>query len=809
MALIDLSWACYQRVFAPQTIPLSYVDNFETLASSCASLLVGFGTLEEFMTMWHLELDDKKTFFWSTQTTDRNALRRLGKQVCLQIADLGGSLTFCRRRGAGTQLARISSLDLLWIRLRKASMPSHVKEYVLRQALWAKAFYAVGVAPLHWKIIQQLRAKAVRALGHGLAGANPGLRLSLLTSCMSSDPGYFQLQQVFQDFRRLLRKIPDLLEMWALFVRNFDGDRFAGPFCKLLEQCELIGWVVREPPRICDHDGFVHDLLTMPSQLLTLRLQDAWHQRLACELQRRADFASLQGLHWPASRHESRLSALQVARINSLREGVFLCKANQGKYDLVKGTACSWCAEVDSMERRALRCPAFAQVRALHGRAVDLWPGLPRVLVEHLLSPRLPGIALRLRSLHTLPDVSWRFHCAAFPEPCHHLFTDGSCDDPTEPRLALASRAVVSASHECALCAGPSVGIVQNINRAELMAALVALRWTYEECTSSVLWVDSAYVGEGLAVLLETRVSQTHETNEDLWMEVESYVLAMDPGALRVQHVNSHRAELLEDDPVDAWSAKWNRIADREAGRAQAFRPMPVQRALACFRSEFLLREEQMDLLRAFHLDLAEAAQDLSLQPDPELDLAEEDVPEDDLPPALPLDGGDWIDQLPLSWMTIWQQHPWATCCDPKVVFNMVTWLQTERERAQFCQPVSWLELAAMLVVTSFRHPYLASKGSQNFWRPVEDQPVSLCTPLTVALRIRFVRDLIRNLISCFGLNVDIVHGIDLSCLLVHPPQSGVVLMISIDACRRARHLVSNFTATRPYRTVNDLARLF
>ena len=85
-------------------------------------------------------------------------------------------------------------------------------------------------------------------------------------------------------------------------------------------------WTVREPPRIVDDDGLVRDLLQMPSQLLELCLQDV----------------SLDGLHWPAFRHESRLSALQVARINSLCEGAFVCKAKQGKFDLVKGVTCSW-----------------------------------------------------------------------------------------------------------------------------------------------------------------------------------------------------------------------------------------------------------------------------------------------------------------------------------------------------------------------------------------------------------------------------------------------------------------------------------
>ena len=54
---------------------------------------------------------------------------------------------------------------------------------------------------------------------------------------------------------------------------------------------------------------------------------------------------------------------------------------------------------MDTMEHRAVRCPAFAEVRALHGSAVALGLTLPRVLTEHLLSPRLPGTALRFQNL--------------------------------------------------------------------------------------------------------------------------------------------------------------------------------------------------------------------------------------------------------------------------------------------------------------------------------------------------------------------------------------------------------------------------
>ena len=142
-------------------------------------------------------------------------------------------------------------------------------------------------------------------------------------------------------------------------------------------------------------------------------------------------------------------------------------------------------------------------------------------------------------------------------------------------------------------------------------------------------------MGEGLAVLLESRVSQTYTSNVDLWMQVESYVLAMDPFALRVQHVNSHRAELFEDDPVDAWAARWNRIAGREAGKAHTLGPLAIQCVLDRFRSDFLEREMQLDLFHDFHLDLAEAAQSFSLAQDDDMDLADDDTQDDGLPFAL------------------------------------------------------------------------------------------------------------------------------------------------------------------------------
>ena len=197
------------------------------------------------MNLWQLDLDAAKTLFWSTRAQDRTALKRLGKQVVSQTADLGGAMRFCRRKGAGSQQVRIDALA----------------EYILRQAFWLAALHAIGITLLPWKTIQGLRTQAVRALGFGLAGANSALRLSLLTNDMCSDPGFISCGH-------FMLKQSDLLELWISYMDHYDGTWFSGPFSKLIEQFDLIGWTICNPPKVRDHDGGQFNLLQVSSSCL-------------------------------------------------------------------------------------------------------------------------------------------------------------------------------------------------------------------------------------------------------------------------------------------------------------------------------------------------------------------------------------------------------------------------------------------------------------------------------------------------------------------------------------------------------------
>ena len=321
-----------------------------------------------------------------------------------------------------------------------------------------------------------------------------------------------------------------------------------GHFQNSNEIFEQIGWSLLDPPWVLDHDFCKWNLLELPQALLHSLLEDAWVQRLAFEVSHRQDYAGLDGISWPPSSHENRLCAQDLAAINSIREGAFYMGSKQGKFDLKKGTLCFFCQQPDTVKHRCADCPALAPARAQHRSILDKWDQLPVALTEHLIPSRNPYFVSRKKALIDLPDmVTWFNPQVVSHDSWVDFFTDGSCWDPHLPQLSLAAWAVVSATHSCVLSAGPLTGFKQDVNRAELTAALSMLLWTLETGARSTLWTDSAYVGLGITNLLQD-FSTEFSCNEDLWEQISDVLRLLPSGHFRVQHVNSHRrAEDLED----------------------------------------------------------------------------------------------------------------------------------------------------------------------------------------------------------------------------------------------------------------------
>ena len=205
MTLLDVCFDHYQCLYCPNVLSMSFVDNYNLIASSAHALLRGYASMEAFTELWGLTLDRRKTYMCATSPSIRSQLRALHFEVKLTSMELGRALSFGKRSSASLQLVRLRSLDPAWKALKRLVVPESVKEILIRQAFWPRGLHAVCLTPLHPRHLVSQRTKAVRVLGHGRAGSHSGsIRLWLLSSTPETDPFCYQLIRSFMDFRRLI-----------------------------------------------------------------------------------------------------------------------------------------------------------------------------------------------------------------------------------------------------------------------------------------------------------------------------------------------------------------------------------------------------------------------------------------------------------------------------------------------------------------------------------------------------------------------------------------------------------------------------
>ena len=114
-----------------------------------------------------------------------------------------------------------------------------------------------------------------------------------------------------------------VIDLWHQHHRGFDGTLRAGPFSKLLEVFEPLGWRVISPPLVCTHLGTEIDLLLIPEPQLMHLLEDAWTDWISSELQSRSDsdFEGLTRINLAVLRRaHKKLHGLHFAQIAALQE---------------------------------------------------------------------------------------------------------------------------------------------------------------------------------------------------------------------------------------------------------------------------------------------------------------------------------------------------------------------------------------------------------------------------------------------------------------------------------------------------------
>eukprot|EP00435_Cladocopium_sp_Y103_P070461 s259_g35.t1 len=430
MTQLCFAWHLYMRVYSPQIRSLSFVDNLGLIAGVPALLAEGLSCLIEFFKLWNLMIDAKKSYCWALTTDQRKQLCALPFARVDHAHELGGVLSFTRKRFTGLQQQRIAKLPALWKRLKASRAPLRQKLIAVPAVFWASALYGINGSCMGEQHLDSLRTQALRALRLGHAGVNGMLRLSL-SSSPTADPGFWRLRMTVKSFVRLLRKEPRLLLEWKIFMRHYDGTLFSGPFSQLLVVLNQISWRI-EPPFLYDHDDVGIDLRNVSAESLDEPLYDAWLQFVASQVSGRKTMHDLAGLDPSlALLDASSLTSLQQGLVASLQSGAFMNHAVQSRFDLTKNTNCAICAVPDD-NLHWLCCPRFASVRSAIGNWQPYHAADSDALKAHLLPSRSPYAGQWKHALQNIQDTS-RVFLSDPGAGVQHVFTDGTATSSKQP----------------------------------------------------------------------------------------------------------------------------------------------------------------------------------------------------------------------------------------------------------------------------------------------------------------------------------------------------------------------------------------
>eukprot|EP00435_Cladocopium_sp_Y103_P044883 s401_g12.t1 len=610
MTQLCFAWHLYMRAYCPSVRSLSFVDNLGLVSSVPSLLAHGLACIIEFFKLWNMALDSGKSYCWALTEDQRKQMSLLPFSRVDHAHELGGVLSFTKRRFTGLQQKRISKLPGRWKRLMMSRAPLRQKLATIPSVFWAAALHGINGSCMGETHLDTLRSQAMKSLRLAHAGVNGLLRLTLSTT-PAADPGWWRLKMTVCAFVRLLRKEPRLMNEWKVFMKGFDGSLFSGPFSQLLVVLNQVGWHI-DPPFLYDHDFCGINLLTVDEPVLVDLLFDAWLQYVAQQVSSRKTMSDLRGLdpHLLAAT-SSGLTSLEQARLSALQSGAFMNRAAQARYDKTKTTHCSLC-DVPDTTLHWIGCPRFAAIRS----AVECWQdhhGFDNTaLCSHLLPSRSPFAAAWKHALLQIPDTT----CCFLSSPGNgyqHVFTDGTATSAKNP-LRMAAWGCLNASTGNLLAMGHVSGLCQTSDRAELLAITAALEWQFHFGTNMVLWTDSKFAADGLAhVLLYGATGDW--SHLDLWERILQLVLQLGQFELRPLWIPSHLDEAKLHDPFEDWVRFWNDKIDAAIGHHNWCRQHEFLQLRADALGHYELGRERMRQLRTFFFKVAEQGNNEESEP--------------------------------------------------------------------------------------------------------------------------------------------------------------------------------------------------
>ena len=505
----------------PEAQLWTYVDDWQIIAQQIESVLQAFSFVEDFASWLDLDLDPTKSFFWSTCPQTRKMLRDLGRDVKLHCRNLGGHLSYCKLPTNATVTQRIRSLEFFWHWLRRspASIPQKINAVVV--VAWPRALHGAGTVILGDEHVKKLRRLTMQALAFNKKGANPILTLSCILP-VKADPGFQLLMLTFRAFRKFV--VPDVAFPLIDSLLEFDSRlQTPGPCAIFLSRLHEIGWAWDHDGWIIDHECIRIHLLDTPIQTIYQRLRDAWYLKVGRIVSDRKGF---QGL----STVMPEFTMQAIAKLDIESQGLMRVALNGSFYtrDMIFKTGkvsspnCPFCGDLDSIFHRCYACPHFQGCReSLPPEFFRQLGDMEECTLEHgwILEP--PECVIHRHFLAALPDTSRDFvghHESLLSQPHWHIFTDGSCEHPTQPAIRLAGWGMCVANLTedsfVPISQGVVPGLHQSSVRGEMYAAISGCSYALRYSMPFWLWVDNQQVVDWVNDVIQG-CATTHNFDKD------------------------------------------------------------------------------------------------------------------------------------------------------------------------------------------------------------------------------------------------------------------------------------------------------
>ena len=565
-AMLGANLACHAwfRLRFPAITLWTYVDNIELTGNKADEIENGLNGIQNFAELMDIQIDDKKTYAWSSDANDRKALKHSNFVIKHWARDLGGHMQYSMQVTNATVATRCTSMESLWGRLARSPASYKQKLRACKAKAWPACLHAISSVHLADEHFEKLRTGVSRGLEIEHAGTSPLAHLSLVEDA-SNDPQFVALVDTVMAFRSHM--VADQASFVLSEVAKSHRQRpLPGPCSVLTGRLHQIAWSWVRDTVFTDHRGLECDIFWGPPQEVKLRLKQGWEARVKAIVGRRKSLKGLELMSVSLTRGgQEKLMPDQAAILRASLNGTFFTtdRMKHWKNQELSGK-CVHCGEDDSQLHRNWFCKSFQQCRNhLKPDAIQALSEMLPCISTHGWIPEPPILKEFQAGLLNIPDTSQEFLWPDDLESHLYLFTDGGCLAPTQREGRIASWGVALGQIETDSFVGISGGLVpgwtQTALRGEIWAAISACKFGFYTGRTFELFIDNDEVFRKVQIFRRKRCNcHPNQKDVDLWTLLAQWITSTKPLLTDVTKVVSHQNLQLATSAGEEWIWRGN-----------------------------------------------------------------------------------------------------------------------------------------------------------------------------------------------------------------------------------------------------------